>query len=177
MIETWKPIVGFEGLYEVSSWGQVKSLPRQTARGVRGGGLVTPYLKQDGYLEVYLYKRAKRTHKLVHHAVLEAFVGPRPQGQETLHGPGGKTDNRICNLQWGTRSQNMGEDRARDHQTNRGEHHGNSKVTWEQVCEIRAKYVPYIVTLDMLAEEYSLNRGAVHDIVKFKNWKYPPARW
>ena len=85
-------------------------------------------------------------HQAVHVLVLEAFVGPRPEGMWALHGPlryaDGTPDNRLSNLEWGTPSKNNGPDKTRDvthppfHGTVlRGEAHGSAKLNWGTVQE------------------------------------------
>jgi len=175
--ENWQPVPGYEGLYEVSDLGHVRSFPRVTRSGVRGGKILKPYPRRDGYLEVYLYKEPRRkVSKIVHRLVLEAFIGPCPEGHEALHGGNSKTDNRLENLKWGTRSQNMGEDRVRDKQSNRGERSGHAKLTWSDVCEIR-KLVSEGESQHTLAKRYGIAVQTLNAAVLYKTWRYPPAQW
>src|SRR5258708_2234379 len=139
MTEHWLPVVGWKGLYDVSDHGNVRSLPRQTARGIRGGILLKRYIAKSGYPMVGLSRSNQEKNRLVHHLVLEAFTGPRPEGHEARHGPGGKTDASLANLCWGTRLENVGPDRVRDGQDNRGERNGQAKLTWEAVHDIRRR--------------------------------------
>jgi len=110
--ETWKPIPGFEGKYEVSDLGRVKSLPRTIQRGGHNYRIRGQILKQTpdkaGRLLVGLYPGSVRRGKLhfVHRLVLEAFVGPRPEGMVCCHHNDVSTDNRLCNLRWDTMSAN-----------------------------------------------------------------------
>jgi DNA-binding XRE family transcriptional regulator len=176
--EEWKPVLGFEGLYEVSNQGGVRSLPRRTRSGVRGGKVVTPYLRHDGYHEVYLYRESRKRQRLVHHLVLEAFDRTRPEGMETLHGPGGKTDNRWPeNIRWGTREQNMGADRVRDHQSNRGEHHWLTHLTWEDVCEIRRLLAEGGVYQYEIADKFGVCKQTITLIKQGRVWAHPPEEW
>jgi hypothetical protein len=109
----WLPVVGFEGLYEVSDTGLVRSLDRTittvSRRGLpyvqrRPGRLLRPgNNKTSGHLHVCLSGRNDRS---VHVLVLEAFVGPRPLGMEARHADDDPTNNHLDNLSWGTRSQN-----------------------------------------------------------------------
>lgn len=180
MNEIWKPVLGWENLYEVSNHGRVRSLPRQTVKGVRGGNLLTPYLRRDGYYEVYLWDRANRPRRaaFIHHLVLEAFDKPRPEGQETLHGPGGKLNNYWPeNIAWGTRAQNMGEDRVRDHQSNRGEHHGQTSLTWADVCEIHRLLKEHQLFQYQIAERFGVCRQTITLIKQGKVWAHPPTDW
>src|SRR5271156_5097060 len=131
MDEEWRGIPSWEGLYRISNRGEVYSLPRETKTGTRGGNTIGSYVrKHDGYPEVSLHAPGRqRLKRMVHLLVLEAFIGPCPEGQEALHGPGGKLDPSLGNLNWGFRAKNVGEDRVRDHQSNRGEHHGLTTLT------------------------------------------------
>lgn len=109
--EQWRPVVGYAG-YEVSDLGQVRSLDRKVKHGARtmsvAGRVRKVQLDHDGYQKVSLSREGHRPKLVfVHHLVLEAFVGPRPVGQECCHGPGGRTDNRLTNLRWDTKSENM----------------------------------------------------------------------
>jgi len=106
--EEWRPVVGYEGLYEVSDQGRVKSLPRTTGRR-SPEYVLTPKLHDSKklYLDVHLRDAAGRPHtRKVHHLVAEAFIGPRPPGQIVRHGLGGPSDNRLANLRYGTQAQN-----------------------------------------------------------------------
>lgn len=116
--EVWRPVVGFEGSYEVSSLGRVRSIDRHVPNGPgrmqywRGRVLkASPTNRGAGrapkYLNVALRLAGKSYHVQVHHLVLEAFVGPRPPGLECLHANDIGTDNRVENLRWGTGSENV----------------------------------------------------------------------
>lgn len=145
---------------------------------MRGGKLLAPYIRDDGYPEVQLFDAATRRKKkrMVHHLVLEAFVSLCPEGQEALHGPGGKFDASLLNIRWGTREHNTGPDRVRDHQSNRGEHHGLSVLTWDQVCEIRMR-VAAGESQNKMAREYPCSVQTVNNIVHYKTWAHPPEAW
>lgn len=106
--EEWRAIPGYEGAYEVSSLGSVRSLDRVTDRGRRWKGrAMTPSPMRNGYLIVTLWKDGRQKSPLVHRLVLTAFVGPPPEGHESLHANGIRGDNRLANLSWGTHAQNQ----------------------------------------------------------------------
>lgn len=108
MMEIWRPVVGHEGLYEVSSHGGVRSVDRISSSGSRLEGVtLTQFKTPHGYLRVGMSKFGKTRTMLVHPMVLEAFVGPRPAGEDCRHLNDKPDDNRVENLQWGTRSQNI----------------------------------------------------------------------
>lgn len=178
MDEKWRAVPDWEGFYEVSNLGKVRSIPHQTARGVRGGKLLAQYIREDGYPEVYLFDKAHKRRRTarVHHLVLEAFVGKCPKGQEARHGPGGKLDAALKNLKWGTRAKNVGPDRVRDHQSNRGEHHGLTHLTWDDVCKIRellAEHYPQ----NALADLYHVSKQTITNIKYRRVWAHPPEEW
>jgi len=109
MVE-WRPVVGYEGLYEVSDAGDVRSLSRAVPNryGTRRvqGRVLTASVGQRGRLSVNL-SDGRAEMRLVHHLVLEAFVGPRPEGMECCHGDGNPGNNRLENLRWDTHTSNM----------------------------------------------------------------------
>lgn len=116
-IEEWRPVVGWEGLYEVSDQGRVRSLDRHlTVRSRWGQMMPQTYRGQlmtisdahaGGYCTVKLTRDGKGSMHYVHRLVLEAFVGPRPDGMEACHNSGDPADNRPGNLRWDTTTGNM----------------------------------------------------------------------
>lgn len=96
-LEEWRPIPGYEGVYEASSLGRVRS-PRRASLKQR--------LNNMGYPVVELSKDGCSRESLVHRQVIRAFKGDPPAGMECRHINGISTDNRIENLEWGTRSEN-----------------------------------------------------------------------
>jgi hypothetical protein len=105
----WRPVIGYAGFYEVSDQGHVRSLDRVTASGPRRGKLLKPQILNNSakHLQVSLSRYGNARHRLIHQLVLEAFVGPRPPGLECRHLNDDSTDNRLSNLVWGTRSENL----------------------------------------------------------------------
>ena len=98
--EEWRPVVGFEG-YEVSNLGSVRSW--RTRRASDRGRVLVGKFDRDGYHEVCLSQGARGEFwRKVHHLVLEAFVGPRPDGFEACHANGNASDNSAWNLRWDT---------------------------------------------------------------------------
>lgn len=117
MTEIWKDIPGYEGRYQASDQGRVRSVDhrvRLVAQGVETTRLVpskilSPGRGQSGHVSVAL---SKGNSKMVHAIVLQTFVGPAPAGHETLHLNHTPSDNRLSNLRYGTRSENLKMDYA-----------------------------------------------------------------
>lgn len=108
--EIWKPIDGFEGVYEVSNFGRIKSLPRNNTRG----GVVKPYINsRNGYAYIGLSYGTKKATKRVHSLVMAAF-NPCPYKHTGYnknwtidHKDGDKTNNCLSNLEWCSQSENQ----------------------------------------------------------------------
>nr|WP_296764195.1 NUMOD4 domain-containing protein [Rhodococcus sp. (in: high G+C Gram-positive bacteria)] len=118
MSEKWAPIAGYEGIYEVSTLGSVRSLDRITVlkNGVRRrthGTVIGQHRLPNGYLHVTLWKNNEQENAYPHQLVALAFLGPKPAGCEVLHGPLGSMVNCVDNLRWGTRSENILDNVAR----------------------------------------------------------------
>ena len=180
MEEIWKPVVGFEGQFEVSSLGRVKSLARIVpVRDHPKAGYVTKTVREKilkgwvgskGYRMVALGRQenGRPLIFLVHRLVCEAFHGPCPAEHEVCHGPNGKLDNRASQLCWGTRSKNHGEDRDRDGSKVVGEAHHNARLTEDAVRRIwqrKGERSPSV------AEDFNVSPRTVRDIWNGLTWR------
>ena len=106
-METWKNIKGYEGFYQVSNMGRVKSLGRKDRFGrVIKERILEPAVTHNGYLRVGLHVDGKRKMLRVHRLVCEAFHENPDNKSEVNHVNEDKTDNRACNLEWSTRTEN-----------------------------------------------------------------------
>lgn len=112
--ETWKDIPGYEGRYQVSDLGRVRSLDRVDSRGrFFKGKLISYRIDRKGYHRVNLWNNNKYVTRLVHRLVMRAFVGPCPEGCTVRHGINGAGDNRLSQLSYGDQSANE-QDKRRD---------------------------------------------------------------
>lgn len=101
--EIWRPIAGWEGVYEVSDHGRVRSLTRIDSIGRHVRGKILGYsTRRDGSARVHLCARAERTPHFVSALVATAFMPPRPPGHVISHLDGDAANNAVSNLQWRT---------------------------------------------------------------------------
>lgn len=111
MSEVWRPVVGYEGAYEVSNLGRVRSLDRLVPAGGgrerRHQGRVLSAYFGDHYAKVRLKVGDGGRTLNVHQLVAEAFLGPRPDGLEVCHNNGERHDNRAENLRYDTHVENQ----------------------------------------------------------------------
>ena len=106
----------------------------------------------------------------VHCLVAAAFIGPRPEGLQVLHGSKSRTDNRACNLSYGTPKQNTA-DRLRDGNYPIGARNSNAKLTEADVRTIRARLATG-ETQQSIANAFGIVRVTVSDIKLGKKWAH-----
>ena len=153
--------------YKVDSTGLVYSRRRERAKG----GKLKQHTGNHGYKTVALFKNKKQYTQLVHRLVLETFVGPCPDGMEACHNNGIRTDNRVTNLRWDTRSNNH-KDKVVHGTSHRGESNPASKYTKELVEEICGLYDSGHSTINELTTEYNIPYGTVYYLVKRLRWSH-----
>lgn len=109
--EIWKPTPGYEGYYEVSGLGRVRSLDRisrnRYGEYIRKGKLLTPNRTADGYLEVGIWDGETSRNKSIHRLVAMTFISNPLNSLEVNHKDGNKENNTIDNLEWATHRENM----------------------------------------------------------------------
>ena len=167
-MEIWKDISGFNGDYQVSTMGRVRSFKKIEAI------LLKPNITKSGYEVVALNKDGKRVRNArVNRLVAETFLPIDSKRGEVNHINGIKVDNRLTNLEYCSRSENMKHAfetglilprRGREIQTN--------KLTEKQVRFIRENHKPYhqILGTKPLAERFGVSRGTITEIAKIKSW-------
>lgn len=172
--EIWQDICGYEGYYQVSNLGRVKSLSRPIkARGNKDRNFVGRVLKEyktpEGYLSVNLCVKNKGKTFLIHHLVAKTFIGDRPERLDINHKNGNKTDNRLGNLEYCTRSENILH-AIKKGLIAKGEKHSNAKLTALQVSEIRELYTKKEFIQRELAKMYGVSQSVISDIINQKMW-------
>lgn len=106
----------------------------------------------------------------LHHLILMAFVGPRPKGMECRHLDDNPRNNKLTNLKWGTREDNM-MDRARNGIDNKGSRNGMSKLTEDKVRQIKRK-IRMGARLSQLAIEFNISRENLTGIRRGRTWSH-----
>jgi hypothetical protein len=186
-LEVWKPVVDYEGFYEVSDLGRLRSMRRTIPHGrwpgrsrQTGGRMVAPLVGTgnartwDGYTRFNLKRDGKQYRFYAHILVAAAFLGPRPDGLQICHGPGGPLDNRLANLSYGTSSKNNGDDKWRDGTITAGVRASTAKLTDEIVREIRVRAAAGEPRAT-LAQEFGVGKTAIHNAVQGLTWKHVAA--
>lgn len=162
----WRPIPGYEGYYEVSSTGLVRSLDRTVvcANGVEKrlkGRALQCFEQPSGHLFVGLRRGEGKKMFRVHSAVMLAFVGPRPNGLEVRHLDGNPKNNSLENLAYGTRSQNH-LDAYRHGGRPAGEDCHLAKISNAQAADLRA--LKGFVSSRLAAEHFGLSDSYVRQV-------------
>lgn len=178
MHEAWKPVVGYEGAYEVSTLGRVRSLDRLMTVAHRGGKYVKPgrvlvpklSTHKPARHTVELYRAGKGRWFSVHRLVLEAFVGPCPEGMVACHNDGDPANNALVNLRWDTQKANAA-DSVRHGTKPRGEKSGMAKTTEgciQRMFDLRRMGC----TFTAIGKWLNMSRAQVSQIVKGQHWKH-----
>lgn len=160
--EIWKDVPGFEGFYQVSNLGRIKSFSK-------GRNLILKPNKQikTGYLSVRLFKNLKYTFRTVHSLVAELFIGPCPAEKEVNHKNFIRTDNAAENLEYMTRKEN------KDHSFERrafGEKHGMAKLTEGRAKEIHS--IRWTISCIAAAKKFEVHKSTILRIWNETGWPH-----
>jgi hypothetical protein len=169
-MKTIRDIPGFEG-YAVDTDGNVYSRrPLGLSRQLRSNWSPLRSGKdKDGYLMVILQVDGTKRVAKVHHLVLEAFVGEKPKGHECSHKNGIRSDNRLSNLEWSTKRENIA--KKKEHGTYQfGENNPYAKLTLDKVNEIKRIYAGGGVTMVELGTLFGVCAYTIRRIVHGESW-------
>ena len=163
MEEIWKDIEGYEGLYEVSNLGRVRSLWNGKIK------ILKPWISGTGYLQITLYKDNRRENIFVHKLVCEGFI-PKDSDRNTVnHKNGVKTDNNINNLEWASYSENTKHAYKNGLNKNKGESHKSAKLSKLQVQEIRN--TNWKIPQREIASKFNIGTRHLRHILANKSWR------
>jgi len=169
-METWKPIIGFESLYSVSSNGRVMRTSAGGAAVV--GRILSPATDTDGYKRLQLCKEGFCSTKKVHRLVAEAFVGSIPIGYTVNHIDGIKANNRADNLEVITRGENISHSfQVIKTRTHVGFGNPRAVLTEEKVREIRKKLLNGC-SPSILVAEFGVTKHTISNIKVRKTWTH-----
>lgn len=176
--ETWKPVPGYEGAYEVSDLGRVRSVEHFVPRVGRWGETQslrvparakTAWVAENGYLRVGLSKGGRGHRADIHRLVAAAFLGPCLDGLQVRHLNGLPTDNRLSNLQYGTVAENAADRLAHGRQP-LGEAHSQHKLMAKDIPVIRARFGKESDA--QIAEDYGVSDTNIRNIRTGRIWRH-----
>lgn len=173
--EEWKEALYWEGLYEVSNHGRVRNMQRWVRSKGNGKKLLPvvvrrPQLNRYGYPVVSLNGKDKLVLKSIHRMVVEAFIGPIPDGMQINHKDGNKQNNRLENLEVCTASHNQLH-RHRVLGQHIGEAHPLAKLREKDVHEIR-RMAKKGATHQKIADAMGVDRTCISLVVRGKTWSW-----
>lgn len=165
--ERWVPVRGYEGLYEASSLGRVRSLKRRLNGRIYGGGLLRQ-TKCSPYKMLDLSKGNNRKKHLVHRLILSAFSDP--QDKLCRHLDGDDQNNELDNLCWGGFIENES-DKKRHDRHGYGDRNAGSKLTWDDVNQIR-ELAHNGRSGGSIARIFGISRSQCNKIIKGTSWSH-----
>ena len=176
--EKWLPVVGYEGLYEVSDQGRIRSVDRFIIRSGKWKGhkywlkgRLLLFMNNKGYSRVGLRKNNKQKPHHVHRLVLESFLGPCPTGMECRHFPDNdRSNNNLCNLSWSTRKQNQADKNIHGTQLI-GEKNSQSKFKRRDI-ELMFSLRAEGSLLKDIAKQFDTDMSYVCKILNGRQWKH-----
>lgn len=172
----WQDIPDYEGLYKISSTGEVFTVRRQGSNG----GIRPCYTDKQGYKRVTLSKNGKTKNYLVHTLVALSYLGSRPDSHEVCHKDGDKMNNSVDNLYYGTRSNNSRD--SVEHGTHNflkqnynGVVQKGEECTWSKLTEDKVKYIKTMKgqkSSRALAKELNVSQGNISAVWSGRSWRH-----
>ena len=168
--EIWKAVIGFEGRYEVSSFGRFKALARAIyyVDGRKGNlpeKIVRGSRMNAGYITISFDSKVRR---FAHQVVAETFLGPAEYRQTVNHKDGNKTNNHVDNLEWATYKENNDHARKTGLNNQHGEKSNLHKHSDQFIQSVRRVYALYSPTYECLGQLFGLNGAHARQIVLYE---------
>ena len=175
LTEYWLDIPGYKGYYQVSNYGNVRSLNRvitqqNDRKQLVKGRALKPHLTNKGYFKVHLSRDGKRKSRSIHRLVAMAFLPNKLDKPQVNHINGCKTDNNLCNLEWNTQS----EQQIHAYQNGlqpKGEKHHYAKLTRKEVIQIKQLLKHRVLQKD-LAAKFNVSQQVISAIKTGSRWNH-----
>jgi len=162
MMRQWLPVYGFEGWFDISDDGLVRTVGEN-----RRTRELMQWKTNSGYWMVTLWVNGVRKHRSIHSLILDAFICPRPEGKVARHRDGDRNYNAASNLEWGTIRQNH-YDKKRHGTFQNGESHGMAKLTDIMVRRMREKDA----NLSVLAKIAGVSYQSAWKVRRGLSWRH-----
>lgn len=172
-MEIWRPVTGYENVYEVSDLGNVRrSLSEKPHDGTYPGRMLRPF-NSYGYRRVILCSKNKTKKFFVHRLVAQAFI-PNPTNLPIInHLNFDRSDNRISNLEWCTQKRNMQHSIQAGRKRIFGEENVNAKLNNLSVRRIRKLFSTGKHSKSELARQFKVTPSLIREVVLYHIWKLP----
>lgn len=175
MTEIWRPIRGVNDCYYISNLGRVKSGGRwvnHSKKGIRfvREKILKQYAKPNGYMSIGIYLNKNIKTFYVHRLVAINFIdNPLIKG-EVNHKDGDKTNNKVCNLEWVTKSENI-KHAMETGLLPVGDQKANASLKNDQVVEIKKLLLLNKYTCRQIASKFNVSKDVIHFIKVGKSWR------
>lgn len=175
-MKAWKPVVGYEGLYDVSSTGEVRSVPRPVmnkgvpTKRMTGGRLLALTKMRTGYIYAHLSVANKPKMVAVHRLVVEAFIGSIPPGMTVNHRDGIKSNNAVENLEIATQAENVRHAELAGLRDVKSESNPNSILTVRQVNRIKKLLALGVLSHREIGAMFGVKGPAIWKIAAGRTW-------
>jgi hypothetical protein len=161
-LEEWRDIEGYEGLYQVSNLGRVKSKRC----------ILKPIEHYSGYQKYHLYKDRKMYNKTAHRLVASAFLTPKNHKKDVNHRDGNKKNNFYLNLEYVTKAENSEHAYLIGLHSQQGERNGRSKLSALDVSMIYSFKGCDVAIKKSLCNRFSIKMATINDIFAQRRWKH-----
>ena len=169
----WKYIPGYKNLYSVSEFGHIRR--DKNGRGIcKAGKILAQSKNKKGYFQIGICKNKRKKTFFISRIVALAFFGKCPKNYSVNHKDTIKSNNHFSNLEYVTHQENMRHAFKNGcfKEKPKGSHHINSKVSEEQVINMRKEYKTTISSTRKLAKKYGLCKSNITSILKRHTWKH-----
>lgn len=174
--EIWKDVVGYEGAYQISNLGRVRSLDRKVncchnSQRLHKGKIIIPFRSRPGYLRIELGTKKPRKH-FVHRLIAKAFINNPENLPFINHKDGNKLNNDVSNLEWCDSLHNNRHAVTTGLNKVFGENNNKSKLRDRDIVRIRELYSNRLFNQTELAKKYNVDPSLISQIVLGKIWKH-----